>query len=799
MGGCQRVRPRQSRHRLAGIWNGIQFGERMDTNMIVTVISAKRPTENRIVLGTRLRFFALVLISFCAALPWNPSKPVFGQVYPGGPLTPLSEFVKESRFSGSLAPNALFSPEYCDSDSLRNAATIRAIRFGDSLHGVAVGDHGAILMTHDGGRTWDAPPQNPQASGRRVECQLSDAAWISRRRIIAVGGGVDAVTGISRGVVLISHDAGESWSESQGSDFPCFRSLIQQTRFQPANSRAGSPKNIIACSDVDPVSGATYFESSDGGIHWQSLPDELLGQTLGSDTHVPPHHDPLTALSASQWSKATSKPFAVRTSCRLKDQTILCGGDHGLILRSEDQGRTWETVHGGQATCAVLVIASSPQTMPWSLIGRESLEHRLRVNVVIASLQNTASRFAVEQAAMCLGAVATDWCIDQQTQSTPTESLRGWIDTHRAKVVAIDSEFPSDVKTDLMQHAVSQGAQRVIEYSRTQRGESLLHRSAMLPGSGVLAGDFDADSVLLAGDATISPDNASHDDASHDDAPRGDGIFVQSKYHAGSHRARGVMMADGVMIPPSGRLPARSSKVSRRRLQVVQGRLKQDAAIEELIQAHGKSNAEKLAVSVDALLDQTSRVDQFRLAWSIATKIASRQDASVVWRAVAKRFPNSSASRMLLLHAGARQASIEWSAHRTSDDRQPAPIAFEATPSEIQQASQLVPSGHGHQAPVSPFQSAHAFANETQPPKQTAEKKDERRWMVQCGSFKGAEQAETVRAQLAFEGFNSRITTNNGWNRVVIGPVKGKENADNTISRLKVAGHTNCIRLATGG
>ncbi|STL73212.1 cell division protein FtsN [Escherichia coli] len=49
--------------------------------------------------------------------------------------------------------------------------------------------------------------------------------------------------------------------------------------------------------------------------------------------------------------------------------------------------------------------------------------------------------------------------------------------------------------------------------------------------------------------------------------------------------------------------------------------------------------------------------------------------------------------------------------------------------------------------------------------------------MVQCGSFRGAEQAETVRAQLAFEGFDSKITTNNGWNRVVIGPVKGKENA----------------------
>lgn len=79
------------------------------------------------------------------------------------------------------------------------------------------------------------------------------------------------------------------------------------------------------------------------------------------------------------------------------------------------------------------------------------------------------------------------------------------------------------------------------------------------------------------------------------------------------------------------------------------------------------------------------------------------------------------------------------------------------------------------------------------------EKKDTRRWMVQCGSFKRAEQAETVRAQLAFEGFGSHITTNNGWNRVVIGPLTGKESADNTLSQLKLSGHSNCIRLPYGG
>lgn len=105
-----------------------------------------------------------------------------------------------------------------------------------------------------------------------------------------------------------------------------------------------------------------------------------------------------------------------------------------------------------------------------------------------------------------------------------------------------------------------------------------------------------------------------------------------------------------------------------------------------------------------------------------------------------------------------------------------------------------------HTAAAAPkTQQAAPITREPEAAKPAAEKKDERRWMVQCGSFKGAEQAETVRAQLAFEGFDSRITTNNGWNRVVIGPVKGKNNADGTINRLKLAGHANCIRLASGG
>lgn len=145
-----------------------------------------------------------------------------------------------------------------------------------------------------------------------------------------------------------------------------------------------------------------------------------------------------------------------------------------------------------------------------------------------------------------------------------------------------------------------------------------------------------------------------------------------------------------------------------------------------------------------------------------------------------------------------RQAEQAYQQPRTAQAQQP-PRQTQQTRQAAQQPYQDLLQTPAHTTAQSKPQQAAPVARAADAPKQTAEKKDERRWMVQCGSFRGAEQAETVRAQLAFEGFDSKITTNNGWNRVVIGPIKGKENADGTLNRLKMAGHTNCIRLATGG
>lgn len=108
------------------------------------------------------------------------------------------------------------------------------------------------------------------------------------------------------------------------------------------------------------------------------------------------------------------------------------------------------------------------------------------------------------------------------------------------------------------------------------------------------------------------------------------------------------------------------------------------------------------------------------------------------------------------------------------------PPAVTATPAAPKQET-------AQQAPIKPSPT----------PKQEQEKAQ--RWVVQCGSFKTMEPAESVRAQLAFAGIESRITSNGGWNRIMLGPYNNRAAADSMLQRLKGAGASNCIPLASGG
>lgn len=158
--------------------------------------------------------------------------------------------------------------------------------------------------------------------------------------------------------------------------------------------------------------------------------------------------------------------------------------------------------------------------------------------------------------------------------------------------------------------------------------------------------------------------------------------------------------------------------------------------------------------------------------------------------------------RLIQEQRQAQQQQLELQRQQQAQQRQLEQQQRQAQQRATQQASQQTREDATAQTSSKPKPQPAPVTAATESPapkQQEAAKQDERRYMVQCGSFKGAEPAEKVRAQLAFEGFDSHITTNNGWNRVVIGPLNGKERAASMLNRLKSAGHTNCIRVSAGG
>ncbi len=56
---------------------------------------------------------------------------------------------------------------------------------------------------------------------------------------------------------------------------------------------------------------------------------------------------------------------------------------------------------------------------------------------------------------------------------------------------------------------------------------------------------------------------------------------------------------------------------------------------------------------------------------------------------------------------------------------------------------------------------------------------------IQCGAFKNRNQAENMFARLTMEGFEPQITTNSGWNRVIVGPLGNRNVANKAMKKAE--------------
>lgn len=433
-------------------------------------------------------------------------------------------------------------PSYSESRALREDASLRGVSFRNTAVGLAVGDRGTILRTDNGGTTWTLVESG-------VDCHLDDVIWLSDGRAVVVGGAYDRVTALSRGVVLISDEGGRRWDRTGDLELPRLRAL----RFRQGD------RALFAVGDWSSTSLSRVFESRDGGRNWQSA-------------HQPDRPARLPAESSSAelraWTQATRAQTVIRDACRVGASHIFAVGDHGVILRSDDVGKSWKVTRGAGRQTAILIVARDHSSVAWPLLGSESIEMRHRVSLLLTQNEPNVdpaspSKLALSrQATIQLGGASAD-AVDNGDPSAINREAENWIAVHRPAVLVLDQSMPPAIQSAFHEAAVAAGVRRIVGYSIGGRGETMLHGSALLPSSGVLANDLweDAFHYVAAEKNTFSS------------------VSIRRMYDAVGTKLRGESVASGLSLSPAQKIAAPDEPISRRRLQIVQARLSEAGRI----------------------------------------------------------------------------------------------------------------------------------------------------------------------------------------------------------------------------
>lgn len=515
-------------------------------------------------------------------------------------------------------------PPYVDLPSLQTDASLRRVRFLDAFAGVAVGDCGAVWHTADGGVTWDAGDSG-------VACRIDDVIWTGPSTLVAVGGAHERITQVSRGIVIHSRDGGRTWTRAADSDLPRLRTI-----------RRAAGNVLVADGDWSHPSLTNQFESRDGGRTWNSAqPDPS-----------PPSETPPTTNVADllSWAGAMSAAVTTRDLCTVEmpnhpTSRICAVGDHGIIMTSDDRGQTWTARRGHDRRAAVLVVASNPGSVDWAIVGSETLDAGNRVAVLVQSFGTPSDRTPIDVAGQVAAMIGASG-IDAFGETPGEDTARQWLMLTRPAAMLIDESLPDDVRAAFVLAATATGVGRIAAYT-TRIDADAVHRDVLLTDAGTLASDLQSDAMHW-----IAPLRSPTRSTS-----------VQYVYDAAPSRRTGESITSGLSLHLGRKRTPRSGNPSRRQLQIVQARLKQSTRIERLLTTSRTS--ESLSTSLDAMLDQTSPADQFRLAWSVYER--SRSIASIppgyqttVLDRIADRFGDETAGKYAKLRSEATRRSNEW-------------------------------------------------------------------------------------------------------------------------------------------
>jgi hypothetical protein len=398
--------------------------------------------------------------------------------------------------------------------------------------------------------------------------------------------------------------------------------------------------SLVATGDWSHALLTDQFQSRDAGMTWQGMFDEPSASA--EETSPNP-------AQLANWTAATGVPVAIRDACQIGESKLLAVGDHGVILISADGGRSWRPCRGEGRQTAVLIVAKNPTTAAWGLLGKEAMEHRNRVAMLVEQI-STAPAGSVDQTAVMLGGSAAD-ALPALTDPRRSDNLTGgaqdWIAVHRPSVLVLDHALQSDTQDVFMRAATAAGVKRVIVY-RDGIGSTVIHRDALLPNSGALISDFLADAAQL-----VAPGRSTTGS-----------ISLTNLYDVAPLARRGDSVTGGIDLQPGQQLATPLPAASRRQLPIIQARRNQTTQVAALLDQ--SRTAPQFSQALRTILDLTAEEDRFRLAWMIyvATARQSRNPlatafANVTLAEIASRFPGTSAAEWARLLRQSQQHSVE--------------------------------------------------------------------------------------------------------------------------------------------
>jgi len=201
-------------------------------------------------------------------------------------------------------------------------AGLTAVYFLDQNIGWAVGHDSAVLRTTDGGVTWDLVNWAPEEEAPLFDVWFSDA-----ENGFAIG---------AYGSFYVTTDGGMTWSfEPIGDDDFHLHEI----------ARAADGRLYMAAE------AGMVYRSDDAGATWNELPSPYGGSFFG----VLPLDDDAVLIfglrghlfrsdnAGESWSEIETGTVAILTNgVRLSDGTILISGLGGAVLVSDDDGHTFE-------------------------------------------------------------------------------------------------------------------------------------------------------------------------------------------------------------------------------------------------------------------------------------------------------------------------------------------------------------------------------------------------------------------------------------------------------------------------